>query len=505
MADSPGMRESWSPPRALRKTSTTPTIRRTARTSRSNSGTIRISNISSTKSEALKRIEDALNVKLDALHGENAELNAGLEHTLSTLAKADNDREEQLKEISTQLKTVTTELHAIRKERNVLKAKLEETEARLHSKLGDMHIQINTQLGELETQLQTIGSNVDASKIAISNFQAVSTTSMDDPNTLASPPLSYASTASRSINPSSSATRPTTSPTSTGPSPPASPAKVASPPGLVLDTRKMKDKTDITFSDGEAVEKRIQDAITAQPSTSDIKIKGIQVKPNSIKIITNNEQEAATLRLNNNWINILFNGARAKGDDWHLIKVDDVIRNAVLVPGTREVNAEFGAKFSTDNNFTGVMKTYWISKGEKRTGSMVIHMASADDARRANANGYVKIGGNLAIVSEYQRVQRPQRCYKCNGYGHLRTRCTRDTTCGKCAGSHETNGCTATEPKCPACDGPHTVMDPGCPAFLREREKLRNPGALRQPRRPQSEEWQTIQRRQRWDVNMQNA
>jgi hypothetical protein len=101
MADSPGMQESWSPPRARRRTSTTPTIRRVARTTRSNSGTIRICDTSSIESDALKRIEETLNSKLDALHGENTELKARLEHTLSTLAKADHDRKEQLKEIST--------------------------------------------------------------------------------------------------------------------------------------------------------------------------------------------------------------------------------------------------------------------------------------------------------------------------------------------------------------------------------------------------------------------
>lgn len=138
MADSPGMRESWSPPRTRRRISTTPTIRRAARTTRSNNGTIRIREISSIESDALKRIEETLNSKLDALHRENTELKARLEHTLSTLAKADHNRKEQLKEILTQLKNVTAELHETREERNALKLKLKETEVKLHSKLREM-------------------------------------------------------------------------------------------------------------------------------------------------------------------------------------------------------------------------------------------------------------------------------------------------------------------------------------------------------------------------------
>ena len=136
---------------------------------------------------------------------------------------------------------------------------------------------------------------------------------------------------------------------------------------------------------------------------------------------------------------------------------------------------------------------------------MVIHMASADDARKANQSGYVKIGGNLAMVSEYQQVQRPQRCYKCNEYGHLRTRCTKNTTCGKCSGNHETDGCTATEPKCPACNGPHTVMDPGCPVYQRERKRLSSSRTARRPRQEDEGGWQTTGRSQRRDATMHNA
>jgi uncharacterized protein YPO0396 len=84
------------------------------------------------------RIREISSIESDALHRENTELKARLEHTLSTLAKADHNRKEQLKEISTQLKNVTAELHETREERNALKLKLKETEAKLHSKLREM-------------------------------------------------------------------------------------------------------------------------------------------------------------------------------------------------------------------------------------------------------------------------------------------------------------------------------------------------------------------------------
>lgn len=151
------------------------------------------------------------------------------------------------------------------------------------------------------------------------------------------------------------------------------------------------------------------------------------------------------------------------------------------------------------------MHAYWISKGVKHTGSMVIHLANERDAQKAVDDGMVKIGGNIALVNEFHRILRPQRCFQCNEYGHLRARCTKAITCGKCSGGHETDKCTIQEHKCPACGGPHTVRDANCPVYQREKERLRNASNPTQETPGQETGWQTVVRNQRRDTYMHNA
>jgi len=41
-----------------------------------------------------------------------------------------------------------------------------------------------------------------------------------------------------------------------------------------------------------------------------------------------------------------------------------------------------------------------------------------------------------------------KRCFKCWGYYHIAKNCTREETCHKCAGTHNSRDCTATKKKC---------------------------------------------------------
>lgn len=138
---------------------------------------------------------------------------------------------------------------------------------------------------------------------------------------------------------------------------------------------------------------------------------------------------------------------------------------------------------------------------------MVVYLVSAEDAKRALEERFVKIDGNLALVSEYRKIQRPQRCYNYNKYGHHKSRCDLPPKCGKCSTNYETNVCEATEPKCAACDGPHTAMDADCLAYHREVNKLRGKDHSTQPStQGEGDEWQIVtSQRNRREVTMSDA
>ena len=226
-----------------------------------------------------------------------------------------------------------------------------------------------------------------------------------------------------------------------------------------------------------------------------------------IRVITANDRKAADLRLNDKWIHEVFVNARARSEDWFPIKVDDVRRDSVLIPGTRKIKPTFGAEFSAANGFAGVMQANWISKGEKYTGSMIVHMASKEDATRALSERMVKIDGSISLVSEYQKMIRPQRCYNCHDYGHQAARCTKETKCGKCAGPHAADKCEASNPTCAACKGPHTARDNGCPTYRKELNKLRSrKGPSSAVEADDGGEWQTVtSHRNHREVTMSNA
>jgi hypothetical protein len=279
-------------------------------------------------------------------------------------------------------------------------------------------------------------------------------------------PRTYASVLTTSINPSSSASQPKIGPTSTmEPRPNA-------PPGVTVDTRRAKDQTKAALDNIPETEQRIKAAIQAIEALKEVEVTGIQVRGHNVRVLTPTEREAALLRTNDKWVDQIFEGARTRGEDWHPIKIDDVAKTAVVGEDGHTIKDDFAQLFSAENGVSGVMKSFWLSKGDKRTGSMAVFLASATEADRLRANRLVKVGGQIAFASEYVRMPRPTRCYNCNRYGHHQARCVHDTTCGKCAGEHRTSMCTATEKKCPACGEAHAVTDPGCPVYKREKANL---------------------------------
>lgn len=164
----------------------------------------------------------------------------------------------------------------------------------------------------------------------------------------------------------------------------------------------------------------------------------------NIRVLTPTEREAALLRTNDKWVNEIFEGARTRGEDWHPIKIDDVVKAVVVGEDGHTFKNGFAQMFCAENGVAGVMKSFWLSKGDNRTCSMAVFLASATEANRLLENRLVKIGGQIAFVSEYQKMPRPTRCYNCNRYGHYQARCVHNTTCGKCAGDHRSDTCTAT-------------------------------------------------------------
>ncbi|OAL42833.1 hypothetical protein IQ07DRAFT_650679 [Pyrenochaeta sp. DS3sAY3a] len=270
--------------------------------------------------------------------------------------------------------------------------------------LKDNNTDLKVAVGELTTELTHVKAQLAETKQQLAHAtESISTLSntWSDSRTEGSSPRSYASVLARSINPSSSASRPTSGNTNDNSS------RDSGPPGVTIDTRRVRDAANIAQENAADIETKIRTRIHAQESLKNVQIKGIQIRGHHIRVLTSTKEEATLLRASDRWVNQAFEGARTRGEEWHPVKIDDVVKAAVVSGDGHTISDGFIATFCVENKVTEIKKAFWLSKGNKPTGSMTIFLASKEEAHRLIDNRLVKIGGQIAFTDpgcpEYKR------------------------------------------------------------------------------------------------------
>lgn len=82
----------------------------------------------------------------------------------------------------------------------------------------------------------------------------------------------------------------------------------------------------------------------------------------------------------------------------------------------------------------------------------------------------VQIGYLSFTVKQY--IPKPLRCYKCNRFGHVASKCRGNERCAKCGGSHTAANCSNTFVKCVNCNGNHSAASKECPRYHHEAQVL---------------------------------
>ncbi|KAJ3777045.1 hypothetical protein FB446DRAFT_614131, partial [Lentinula raphanica] len=161
--------------------------------------------------------------------------------------------------------------------------------------------------------------------------------------------------------------------------------------------------------------------------------------------------------------------------------------NAVAEPSHHEVIAEFVLTTANiDSQWTwdtiteasrlprnSIVAARWIRKPEQRKpGQKVAHAIFAfTDMRHANAAIRQGMVIDHKMVSVRREEKDPQRCMKCQQYGHIARECKSTTDiCGRCDRAHPTQTCSAGPENfyCAVCKVKgHIAADRACPALLR--------------------------------------
>ena len=97
--------------------------------------------------------------------------------------------------------------------------------------------------------------------------------------------------------------------------------------------------------------------------------------------------------------------------------------------------------------------------------------------------GRVRVAWRSARVRPF--VPYPIRCYRCQAYGHIASRCRGQERCGRCSSlGHNSASCEAS-PRC-TCGGDHEVWSGKCPMLQAEKKRVRERMGGKRTAAPQS-------------------
>ena len=138
----------------------------------------------------------------------------------------------------------------------------------------------------------------------------------------------------------------------------------------------------------------------------------------------------------------------------------------------KELNADKGVLID-DQNF----KVFNIRPHAKNDKLFQATVRVSNEIRQAIDNAGNKIHVGLTICHVYDHFH-VKRCNKCQGFNHYKDKCGNDPICGKCAGSHDTEGCNVEQFKCANCsknkydETNHKTSDPNCKSYVAAQNKI---------------------------------
>lgn len=120
------------------------------------------------------------------------------------------------------------------------------------------------------------------------------------------------------------------------------------------------------------------------------------------------------------WLPKSFPKAQVQSTTFYPIRVDSVNASAVLDPTTGRVSPNVASSICEENGKLSVGRIGWLSQPGKKYGSMVLYLKEKSQADAMIARGFLEVGGESGTTQAWEdRGKIEQRCFNCQGQGHL--------------------------------------------------------------------------------------
>jgi len=191
-----------------------------------------------------------------------------------------------------------------------------------------------------------------------------------------------------------------------------------------------------------------------------------------IKFSVDKDKEAAVRQTTADWLDPALPGARLVRPKWYPVKADWIEVALAMDAESGKVSRSAMERFGTENGVE-VCTMRWLGRPRPsgQHASVVIKVATKEEAEKLLTSDSVTFGGGGIMVSPFEERRTPVACYKCRRFGHRARECMRPETCDMC-GQEGHLRCEAVNLRCVNCQGPHRASHRECPEYRKEAARI---------------------------------
>lgn len=246
---------------------------------------------------------------------------------------------------------------------------------------------------------------------------------------------------------------------------------------LVIDVSGIREAIIERVASTEVAKQAIQQGIDGVERLVGAEIKDFRVwrtnnNANVIKFSVHKDYEATFRQTAVEWLEPHIPGARLVGPKWYAVKADWIEVSLAIDIDSGKVSRSAMERFGTENGVE-VCTMRWLGRPRPsgQHASVVVKVATKEDAEKLLRSDSVTLGGGGIIVSPFEERRTPVACFKCRKFGHRARDCLRPETCDMC-GQEGHLHCETINLCCANCYGPHRASHRECPEYIKEKDRI---------------------------------